>query len=335
MKKVFEAFDRKIRAGEACMLVSAVGGSGSVPRKTCAHMIVMGEGRLCGTVGGGAVEGKAIVLAEQLLARGESALETFVLRENDALNLGMICGGEVTLHFQFADPKDEVMALLSRRAVRLFDEGKSARLIIGLHTHEISLYDGEVLTGAYLPQNLLDRRCTADGRFEYDGKPYYAEQLVSSAKVYIFGGGHVAQALVPVLASVDFRCVVLEDRKEFADPALFPHAHKVHLIAQDEWNKELHITQEDCVCIMTRGHQNDLECQAFALHTPAYYIGVIGSRRKIAAANEKLRAMGFGDNDLARLHTPIGLAIGAQTPAEIAVSIAAEMIQCRAEHKNA
>ena len=97
--------------------------------------------------------------------------------------------------------------------------------------------------------------------------------------------------------------------------------------------RKLHIQPEDCICIMTRGHENALACQAFALHTPAYYLGVIGSRRKIAVANERLREMGFSEEALAQLHTPIGLPIGAQTPAEIAVSIAAEMIQCRAAYQ--
>ena len=333
MKTVFEALTRLTGEGQDCVLVSAVGGSGSVPRKVRAHMIVTEAGRLCGTVGGGAVEGRAIVLAKQLLARGESALETFVLHENDAQNLGMICGGEVTLHFKYVSAADRNMAALAGRAAALFKTAQRAWLVICLDTSEISLYDGKRTEGAPLHDAVLKQLGLSAARFMCEGTAYYAEQLVSPGHVYIFGGGHVAQALVPVLASVDFRCVILEDRAEFADPALFPKAEAVRLIAQSEWKTQLHIQPEDCVCIMTRGHENDLACQTFALHTPAYYLGVIGSRRKVAAANERLREMGFSEEALARLHTPIGLPIGAQTPAEIAVSIAAEMIQCRAAYQ--
>ncbi len=334
MKTVFEALAQLNCEGTACVLVSAVGGSGSVPRKTQAHMLVTSAGRLCGTVGGGAVEGRAIVLAKHLLASGESALEKFVLHENDAQNLGMICGGEVTLHFRFVGSGDSAMAALAKRAVECFAAGRRAWLVICLDTGEIALYDGEKLTGEIAPGDVSEYLGASAAQFICGGKAYYSEQLVSPGRVYIFGGGHVAQALVPVLTSVDFRCVILEDREEFADPALFPKAEAVQLIHQSEWETKLRILQEDCVCIMTRGHENDLACQAFALCTPAYYIGVIGSRKKITAANERLREMGFSDEAIARLHTPIGLPIGAQTPAEIAVSIVAEMIQCRAKNRN-
>ena len=168
-----------------------------------------------------------------------------------------------------------------------------------------------------------------------DGTLAFAERELRAQKknagiVYVFGGGHVAQALVPVLASADFACVVVEDRPEFADPALFSQAQDVRLIPVERLGEELDIREEDYICVMTRGHANDTECEAFALTTDARYIGVIGSRRKIAVVNERLLARGFAQADLDRVHTPIGLPIGAQTPAEIAISIAAEMIKVRA-----
>jgi len=335
MKQVFETLEKLMKEHVSCMLVSAVGGRGSVPRKVQAHMLVTHEGRMCGTVGGGAIEGRAIVLAKHLLKYGQSGMETFVLRENDAQNLGMICGGEATLHFKYISSSDEDTSALVRQAVSLFRAGQSAWLIIRFSDHAVSLWDESRLTGTDIPKAVLDALPSSAACVKVHDETYYVERLVSAGRVYIFGGGHVAQALVPILASVDFRCVILEDREEFADPALFGGVHEVRLITPDRWEKGLSLTRDDCICIMTRGHQNDLECQAFALKTPAYYIGVIGSRKKIAIAREKLLQMGFLDDEIARLHTPIGLPIGAQTPAEIAVSIAAEMIQCRAQYRNA
>lgn len=332
MKTVFYNLHHLMCSGQECMLVSAVGGSGSVPRKMQAHMLVMKSGRLCGTVGGGAIEGKAIELAKELLEKKQSGIQKFVLHEKDAQNLGMVCGGNVTLHFKYASFEDVSMCTLARKAEEVFSAGKQAWLIIGLQTHALSLYDGMDLFGDHTKAEVLETLSRAAGNHEINGEVYYTEQLVSSGKVYIFGGGHVAQALVPVLASVDFHCVVIEDREEFANPALFPQADEVKLITPGSWGEDLAITQDDCICIMTRGHENDLECQAFALRTSAYYIGVIGSRRKVAVTCAKLQEMGFAEAEISRMHTPIGLPIAARTPAEIAVSIAAEMIKCRAEY---
>lgn len=155
-------------------------------------------------------------------------------------------------------------------------------------------------------------------------------RLLPAGRVFIFGGGHVAQALVPALAAVDFRCVVLEDREDFCRPELFPGVEETRLIQNDDPAAYQDITAEDCVAVMTRGHKDDLTVQAHVLKTPAKYIGVIGSRKKTAAVFARLKEMGYADADLARITTPIGLDIKAETPAEIAVSIAAQLIQERA-----
>ncbi len=159
-----------------------------------------------------------------------------------------------------------------------------------------------------------------------------AEQArsVPPGRVYIFGGGHVAQKLVPALAAVDFRCVVLEEREEFAQPSLFPAAEEVHLVDFGRVLDAVSLTGDDYVVIMTRGHRQDLQIQAQVMRTPVRYIGVIGSKQKTAAVTASLRQMGFGDGDFRRVHAPIGLPIRSETPAEIAVSITAQMILERA-----
>lgn len=155
-------------------------------------------------------------------------------------------------------------------------------------------------------------------------------RLLPPGRVYIFGGGHVSQALVPALAAVEFRCVVLEEREEFCDPALFPEAEQVRRIDFARVLEEVPLTGEDYVVIMTRGHRDDLLIQSQVMRAPARYIGVIGSRQKTAAVTAALREMGFADGDFRRVHAPIGLPIRSETPAEIAVSIAAQLILERA-----
>lgn len=333
MREVFESLLRCMDRGKECVLVSAVGGEGSAPRKTQSHMLVNAQGRICGTVGGGAVEGNSIAYAKRLLDQKASALKTFELHERAAEDIGMICGGRVNVHFLFAAPGDHVVHSAAQAAVDVFSSGMDSWLFINLQTHALAVYDGEKLAGAPVPQTVIDVRNTSAMVCEADGSTYYAEQLSSGDRVYIFGGGHVAQALVPVLSAVDFRCVVVEDREEFCQKELFPLAQDVLLLTEKDWKAALDVKSGDCICIMTRGHKNDLACQAFALKTQAGYIGVIGSRRKIASVNAQLRAMGFADDQIARIVTPIGLDIGAVTPAEIAVSIAAQMIAHRARMK--
>lgn len=155
-------------------------------------------------------------------------------------------------------------------------------------------------------------------------------RLLPPGRVYIFGGGHVSQALVPALMAVDFRCVVLEDRAEFCRPELFPGAEEVLLIDNARVTDFVELTGEDWVVIMTRGHKDDLLIQSQIMKTPVRYIGVIGSQQKNAAITARLREIGFSDEDFQNVWAPIGLPIRSETPAEIAVSITAQLILERA-----
>ena len=163
-----------------------------------------------------------------------------------------------------------------------------------------------------------------------DGREWFVEQLQHPGQVYIFGGGHVAQALVPVLTPLDFPCVVVEDRAEFARRELFPTAREVRLAEFSDPAVYAAITEDDYLCIMTRGHQADYEVLEQTLRSGVKYLGCIGSRRKLALCRERLLAAGFTAEEYAAVHAPIGLPIGAETPEEIAVSVTAQLIAVRA-----
>ena len=149
-------------------------------------------------------------------------------------------------------------------------------------------------------------------------------------KVYIFGGGHVAQALVPVLAGIEFAPIVYEERKEFASTELFPEAEKVICHGFDRLGECISLERTDFCAIMTRGHTDDYTVLKQVLSTDVEYVGLMGSRSKRAILFNKLTDDGFGEDDLARIYNPIGLDIGSETPEEIAISIAAELIAVRA-----
>ena len=160
----------------------------------------------------------------------------------------------------------------------------------------------------------------------------FAEQINTSGKVYVFGGGHVAQELVPVLAHVGFRCVVMDDRPEFTKKELFPGAEDVILGDLQKISDYMTIGENDYVCVMTRGHAYDTVVQAQVLRRRPAYCGVIGSAMKAAGVRKTLKEeYGLGDEELDLVTTPIGLNIKGETPAEIAISIAAQMILRRAE----
>jgi len=332
---VFQAILEHQSLCKDCMLVSTVGGEGSSPRKVQSHMLIDETGYVCGTVGGGALEGNSIMYAKKLLDTRESGLKEFELYEQAAEDIGMICGGKVSVHFKRIAYNDHEMQRIAQAAVSALEDGQDAWLAIDLFEHTLSLYMDNRWIGHAFPDAVISLLGAGGVSSAINGTQFYAEQLSYRDRVYIFGGGHVAQALVPMLASVDFRCVVIEDREDYCQKSLFPHAQDVLLLEEDAWKATLQISGNDRICIMTRGHQNDLACQAFALETQACYIGVIGSRRKIASVNAQLRRMGFEDVQIARITTPIGLEIGAVTPAEIAVSITAQMIAHRASRRKA
>lgn len=323
----------RLSAGEDLVLVTVVASSGATPRGAGARMLVGRSGRICGTIGGGAVEYRSEHIAAEVLKEKKSGSHDFSLTKNDVQNLGMICGGDVKVYFRYIPAGDGETLALAAEAERRFEGGQDMWLL-----NEISdggrmcIYSADEGFFPYEPplwtKDLMSRKPQSGER---EGREFYAEQINSSGRVYVFGCGHVAQELVPVLAHVGFRCVAMDDRPEFASRELFPSAEEVLLIDFQRVADYVAIGPEDYVCIMTRGHAFDTVVQAQALRTPACYIGVIGSRHKAAGVRAALKEQGFTDGQLDRIVTPIGLEIKAETPEEIAISIAGQMILHRAE----
>ena len=178
------------------------------------------------------------------------------------------------------------------------------------------------------------------------GAPHVAEQpetdensfsveLPVGERALILGAGHIARALVPLLRTVGFRPVVLDDRPGFATAENFPQADDTICAAFTPLEDSVTLTPEDYVVIMTNGHEHDFQCEVQVLRRETAYVGVIGSRKKTAYVNQRLREAGIPEEKIAFVHTPIGTAIKAVTPEEIAVSIAGEMICVRATRREA
>ena len=334
MKTMLEIMSQRLSSGDALVLVTVTASSGATPRGTGARMLVGQEGRICGTIGGGAVEYRCEQLSLQTLQTKVSAQQDFSLTRDDVQNLGMICGGEVNVFFHYIPNGDTATLSLVQEALRLIEAGEALWLISNISCGgNLSLYtEKNGVYGAPVPSQILSQLPRRPKLLKDGSESYCVEQIHSSSRVYIFGCGHVSRDLEPVLSHVGFRCVMMDDRPEFAQRAFFPTAEDVKVIDFNAIAESVTIGPEDFVCVMTRGHAYDTEIQAQILKCRPAYVGVIGSRKKAAGVRQILKDKhGLRDEELNLITTPIGLDIEAETPAEIAISIAAQLIQTRAK----
>jgi len=323
-----------LETGQRAVLAAVIRSSGSAPRTSGARMLVRGDGSLSGSVGGGALEGACLARARELFRDNLSWTELdFKLDGLSAAEEGMICGGAVTVLLHMVEPDE----LNWYRAIRQEYQQGLRPLVVTLLP-----VDGQPLKMLHLSRRkgdnieeelrrvILSKTKRAPLLMHFDNRPLFVEPLVHPGVVHLAGAGHVAFFTAQLAAFAGFEVVTIDDRAEFANKERFPQAREVRVI--DSFADCLgDLGVDDYVVIVTRGHLHDRTVLAQALRTDAGYIGMIGSRRKRAAIYTTLKNDGFTDADLARVHNPIGLPIGADTPEEIAVSIAAELIQVRAD----
>ena len=163
---------------------------------------------------------------------------------------------------------------------------------------------------------------------------FLIEPLAVGEKLYVFGGGHVALPVVQIAAKVGFSVTVIDDRSEFAAAERFPEASRCVQAQPSRYAEELELSDKDYVVIVTPGHKNDYSVLLGVIKKPCRYLGLIGSKVKRKEIYEKLKSQdGVTDAELKKVHCPIGLEIGSETPEEIAVSIVAELIKTRRDVK--
>ncbi len=297
-------------------------------------MAYFADGSTIGTVGGGAIEYDCLKLCAGMHTTKKPFAKSYTLRHNDAADIGMVCGGECTVYFQYIDAKDTKNTELFTYMCDKLEQSVPTWLVTKLTDADNSLgvytkCDGlRFLNLDCDISNLMNTKPTYDCTLSI-----YAEPLTQSGVVYIFGGGHVSQSLVPMLIATDFEVVVFENNAKFADKSLFSGVKDVILADFLKINETVNITKDDYVVILTRGHQSDNEVLRQVISRQPSYLGVIGSRKKVSAMHKSLLEYGFDQKDIQRIHSPIGIEIGAETPSEIAVSITAQLIDHRAKNR--
>jgi xanthine dehydrogenase accessory factor len=346
MIKLLQSICHLLEEGEDLVLATVIGHSGSTPRSVGTKMVVRPDGAIIGTIGGGLVEFHAQKLAREVFKTGKALTETVEFTGADAAATDqMICGGrmEILLELITADPENlkEMQDLIVA-----LQKGHKGFLIKALDTScaavqrmEWCLVQNDSVTlGTFTtPDSLINfltgkaARARQPLAVSIEDKRFFVEPTVLPGTVFLFGAGHVSRPVAELASLVDFQSVVLDDRAEFANAGRFPKADQVKLIPSFPQAFEgLEFDRDSYLVILTRGHIHDKTVLEQALKSNAGYIGMIGSRRKRDLIYQELLTKGFSQADLERVHAPIGLAIGAETPEEIAVSIVAQLIQVRA-----
>jgi xanthine dehydrogenase accessory factor len=250
-QEVFAAVADALERGERAALVTIVSTTGSTPQRVGAKMLVFGDGRMVGTIGGGCYENDAFGRAREAILNRRPELVHYELSDDFAQETGLICGGQMDV---------------------------------------------------------------------------YIEPIEPSPELFIIGAGHVGFHLARLAGDVGFRVHVIDDREKFANTERFPEAVEVVVDDIPTWLARTSLPPQGYAVIVTRGHTNDLEALRALAPRELRYLGLIGSRAKVARIYEALAMDNMPPAVLERVHAPIGLDIGAVTPQEIAVSILAELI---------
>ena len=318
--------------------------SGSTPREAGTIMLIEPDGSITGTIGGGLPEGATITSAKAAIGARESRLLHFDMTNEDTAGDGLICGGIIDVFVDVVKPDAAYPKRLFAELGGLFERG--GRAWWGFYPQGapggadagcrqcLLKDDGTMIGPAGNWPDAAELGGVQPSRFDVftlsEDRQLYLKRVGSEGRAVVYGGGHVARQLVPLLGTLGFETTVIDDRAEFANSAGFPSADNIIVHDLSEGVVEaVPLASDSYAIIVTRGHSFDLEVLRQVLVTDAAYIGMIGSRKKRDAIYENLLENGFTQADIDRVHSPIGLAIKAQTPEEIAVSIAAEMILVR------
>lgn len=344
---VFEEALSLVAQGEKAALSTIVSSKGSLPMSKKAKMLVRPDGKIVGTVGGGCLEADVWAEARRVMETEIPTLQKFILTEKHAGENGLNCGGNVEI---FTEPLlpgrvDEMLEEIALvRKVRgsavlatLVSGGEEigAKLLIHPdgrsvgsleHAEAEACVREEVAALDTIPEGLLK---VLELGTEPNRAVVFLESICPEPTLFLFGGGHVSFAIAQIADSVGFRIVVIDDRPMFANKERFPMASETLTLDMETAFDHLVIDDLSYIVAVTRGHQHDKPIVEQAVKTQAAYVGMIGSRRKIALMWKELEAKGIPREKLDAIHAPIGLDIGADSPAEIAVSVVSELIQVR------
>ena len=308
-----------IQAQPATVLCTVLGVKGSAPRHPGARMLAGPAGRLLGSVGGGRGEAMVLEACARALQGGLATVLTIDMQGTQAEGPAMVCGGISRILVEPVTDRGPYQEALAR--LRL---GDPVLLVKELASGTVRVWDGQEGSTPAARQALEEGRPVLD---EAAGRLF--DPLMPREQLLILGAGHVGQALAPLAQGLGFRVTVGDDRPEFVTPGTFPPGVATMSGPYPALIDAFPFDPATYVVIVSRGHLSDLACVRGILGKPCRYAGFMGSKRKTALILEQVAADGFDPGRIRSLHAPIGLKIGAETPPELAVAIAGELIGVR------
>ena len=300
------------RAGRGAALATVVETWGSAPRRVGAQLAVSGEGEIEGSVSGGCVEGAVVAEALEAIEAGAPRLLTFGVSDADAFAVGLACGGTIRV---LVEP---VGTILPEALLETLVAHRTERRPVACVSDLEGARPPRLETEGHAERFRMDR-----SGVEADGRSFVAVHN-PPLRLIVVGAVHIAQALVPMARRAGYDPVLIDPREAFGSEARFPGERILH-----DWPDEavaaVGLDTRTAVVLLTHDPKLDDPALAEALRSPAFYIGALGSTRTHAKRVARLTEAGFTEAEIARIHAPVGLDIGAAGPAEIAVAILAEM----------
>ncbi|MFR9676544.1 XdhC family protein [Streptomyces sp. TR02-1] len=347
MREILPELARWYAAGEPFGLATVVDVSRSAPRGPGAAMAVGPGDDVVGSVSGGCVEGAVFALAQEVVETGQARLQTFGYSDEDAFAVGLTCGGEITLLVRRVSPADDpglgevassvaehrpiVVATVldgpAPRGAALTVRPDRVTGTLGSEGLDAAVTDdarGELARGA-----TVRRHYGADGERRKDEVTVFLHSFAPPPRMLVFGAIDFAAAVARLGVFLGYRVTVCDARPVFATPKRFPPDVEVVVDWPHRYLAGTPTDDRTVVCVLTHDPKFDVPLLEVALRAPAAYIGAMGSRRTHRDRLDRLREAGLGETELARLRSPIGLDLGARTPEETAVSVAAEIVALR------
>ena len=337
MRDLLNDYDRFTARGKPFGRAVVTSVWGSAPRPEGSSMLASLDGMIAGSVSGGCVESATALEIEAAIRGGAPRLVTFGVSDERAWEVGLACGGTIKV---FVEPEINPQVLQAARGsggevvasiIAGAGLGKSVRLV------ENGEIDGklpvqlplDVLRKAAL--TALGREASASKEFDTEGGPLtiFLEVFPRQPRLIMFGAGQIAVALVPFAKALGYKTIVADGRKTFLDAQRFPSADELILAWPQEAFERIGLDSTCYICLLSHDPKFDEPALQIALRSPAAYIGAIGSKKTQAARRERLRELGLTEEQIGRLHGPIGLDIGGRQPAETALAILAEMTAVR------
>jgi xanthine dehydrogenase accessory factor len=321
MRDILPTLARWRSDGHRVAIATVVEVRGSAPRDPGASLALNDRGEIAGSVTGGCVEPSVILEAQEVLDGGGARVREYGIADDEAFEVGLSCGGTVgiliaDLDLSLVPELDEAVRADRPAALTMTATGA------GLGTQ--SLHDGADGPVA----QLLARGENA--LVDVDGETTFVHSLAPRPAMIVFGAIDHAAALARVGKLLGYRVTVCDARAAFVTRERFPEADELVVEWPDRFLRHTAVDETTAICVLTHDQKFDVPALVAALETPAVYIGAMGSKVTTADREQRLRANGVGDAGIARIHAPIGLAIGARSPEEVAVAIGAQIVEATA-----